>query len=281
MPRGAQQPVRQRESEPPIEGLDRSAAAVSYVLHIERAVKRFGQATALDGVDFGVAGGERVAIVGRSGSGKTTLLRCLNLLETPTSGTLSYEGRVVGSWGGPSPRTPSRRELSQHRIHVGMVFQRFELFPHLTALGNVMLGLRRSLGYSKHEARERAMEQLALVGLAERARAHPHELSGGQQQRVAIARSLAMEPKVMLFDEPTSALDPELVDEVLAVILKLAERGMTMVAVTHELAFARDVATRMVVVDSGEIVEQGPPGDIIHSPASPVTHSLLRRLRLT
>jgi ABC-type polar amino acid transport system ATPase subunit len=255
--------------------------AITPLLEISQAVKRFGPTVALDGVDFGVQPGERVAIVGRSGSGKTTLLRCLNLLETPTSGTLTYAGRVVGSWGGSSATVPSRRELSQHRIQTGMVFQRFELFPHLTAIGNVMLGLRRVRGCSKAEAHERAMEQLKLVGLAERAKAHPHELSGGQQQRVAIARSLAMEPKVMLFDEPTSALDPELVDEVLAVILKLAEQGMTMVAVTHEIAFAHDVATRMVVVDSGGIIEEGAPTDIIQSPVSPVTHSLLRRLRLT
>ncbi|HEX5193798.1 MAG TPA: amino acid ABC transporter ATP-binding protein [Solirubrobacteraceae bacterium] len=253
------------------------------VLEVRQLVKDFGERRAVDGIDLEITPGERLAIVGRSGSGKTTLLRCLNLLETPTSGVLCYEGVELGCWGtqhGRS-RTPDRRSLSRHRAHVGMVFQRFELFPHRTALQNVTLGPRRVLGMSKTEAREWGLEQLELVGLRDRAGAHPHELSGGQQQRVAIARSLAMKPRVLLFDEPTSALDPELIGEVLAVMLKLAEGGMTMVAVTHEVTFARDIANRILVVDAGKVLEEGTPEDIIHRSQNTVTGSLMRNLRLT
>ncbi len=253
------------------------------VLEVRQLVKDFGERRAVDGIDLEITPGERLAIVGRSGSGKTTLLRCLNLLETPTSGVLRYQGVELGCWGKEHgrPKAPERKTLSRHRAHVGMVFQRFELFPHRTALQNVTLGPRRVLGMSKAEARAWGLEQLELVGLRDRANARPHELSGGQQQRIAIARSLAMKPRVLLFDEPTSALDPELIGEVLAVMLKLAEGGMTMVAVTHEVTFARDIANRILVVDAGKVVEEGTPDDVIHRPQNTVTGSLMRNLRLT
>jgi ABC-type polar amino acid transport system ATPase subunit len=252
---------------------------VTPVIEVTSLVKDFGERRAVDHVDLQVVPGERLAIVGRSGSGKTTLLRCLNLLETPTAGTLRFEGEDVGTWG-PGADTPSRRALTAHRAHVGMVFQRFELFPHLSALSNVTLGPRRVLGMSSQEAKQWGLAQLELVGLADRAGSRPHELSGGQQQRIAIARSLAMKPKVLLFDEPTSALDPELVEEVLAVMLKLADEGMTMVAVTHEVTFARDIANRILVFDAGQVVEEGTPEEVISRPQTTVTGSLLRNLRM-
>jgi ABC-type polar amino acid transport system ATPase subunit len=252
---------------------------VTPVIEVQSLVKDFGERRAVDHVDLQIVPGERLAIVGRSGSGKTTLLRCLNLLETPTEGTLLFEGEQVGAWG-TSAGVPGRRALTQHRAHVGMVFQRFELFPHLSALSNVTLGPRRVLGMSSAEAKEWGMAQLELVGLADRGAARPHELSGGQQQRIAIARSLALKPKVLLFDEPTSALDPELVEEVLAVMLKLAEEGMTMVAVTHEVTFARDIANRILVFDAGKVVEEGTPEEVISRPQTTTTGSLLRNLRI-
>jgi ABC-type polar amino acid transport system ATPase subunit len=185
---------------------------------------------------------------------------------------------MVGSWSPGGRVGLDRRRETLHRSHVGMVFQRFELFPHLTALQNVSLGPRMALKVSKKEARERALEQLALVGLADHAHHRPHQLSGGQQQRVGIARSLAMQPKVLLFDEPTSALDPELVDEVLTVMLRLAGSGMTMVVVTHEIRFAMNFADRLLVFDRGQIVEQGPPAAIVSAPQQQVTESFLRSL---
>lgn len=250
------------------------------VLRTRNLTKQFGQATVLQDVCLDVAPGERLALIGRSGSGKTTFLRCLNLLETPTAGELWFDGSLVGSWPSRGRDSLSHGDEVGHRTHVGMVFQRFELFPHLTTLQNVSLGPRRTLRMSKTEARKCAMEQLSLVGLADRADARPHELSGGQQQRVGIARSLAMRPKVLLFDEPTSALDPELVDEVLNVMLRVAEGGMTMVVVTHEIRFAMGFADRLVVFDSGCVVEQGAPSSVVASPQSDVTESLLRSLHV-
>lgn len=265
----------------PVEGCD-AGGFVSVRQIVKEFEGRKSRVRALSGVDFSIQQGQRIALVGRSGSGKTTLLRTLNLLEEPTSGELCFSGRVL--WrkiGSGKSVAPGAAELREHRKRVGMVFQRFELFPHLTALGNVAMGPRRVLKLPKRDARDLAMEQLSLVGLADRAKSHPHELSGGQQQRVAIARSLAMKPELMLFDEPTSALDPELVDEVLSVILDLAVRGMTMVVVTHEVAFARDCATRIAVFDKGVIVEEGSPEDVIERPKSERTAALLRRLRIS
>lgn len=252
------------------------------VLGAQGVSKRFRERDAVQSVNLSIMRGERIVIVGRSGSGKSTFLRCLNLLETPTAGEVRYEREVIGSWG---PRRdkhtmPTRSELKRHRMRVGMVFQHFELFPHLTAIQNVTLGLRRTLKKGKREADEIASRYLVDVGLGHRMSAHPHELSGGEQQRVAIARSLAMEPAVILFDEPTSALDAELVGEVLEVMVKLAEEGMTMVVVTHEMAFARDVATRLVVFSDGTIAEEGPPEAVIDNPKTAATERLLKNLRL-
>jgi ABC-type polar amino acid transport system ATPase subunit len=196
-------------------------------------------------------------IVGPSGSGKSTLLRTINLLEEPTEGRVLFDGRDL---------TDVRADLNRARTEIGMVFQQFNLFPHKTALGNITLSLEKVLKLSRREARERALEQLEAVGLAKRADAYPGQLSGGQQQRVAIARALAMEPKLMLFDEVTSALDPELVKEVLDVMRQLAEGGMTMAIVTHEMGFAREVGDRLAFMDEGRILEEGPPREVFESP---------------
>lgn len=255
---------------------------VREVLGVKGLGKRFHERDAVQDVDLSIKRGERIAIVGRSGSGKSTFLRCLNLLETPSSGEVRYESKVIGSWGSTKHERaePSRSELKRHRTRVGMVFQHFELFPHLSAVGNVALGLRRTLKQGKRQAYDTAARYLVDVGLKHRMHAHPHELSGGEQQRVAIARSLAMQPAVILFDEPTSALDAELVGEVLEVMVKLAEEGMTMVVVTHEMAFARDVATRLVVFADGRIAEQGPPHKVMDCPQAAATERLLKNLRL-
>ena len=214
--------------------------------------KRHGSREVLVGIDADVARGETIAIVGPSGAGKTTLLRCMNLLEPFDAGTIDIAGFHLEPGMGQARH---REYLRRLRAKVGMVFQQFNLFPHLTAQGNVSLGPRVVLGRERHVAEARALELLARVGLADRAAAWPHELSGGQQQRVAIARALAQDPEVMLFDEPTSALDPEMRAEVLEVIKALAGGGMTMLVVTHEMQFAREVATRRWVVDKGRIVE--------------------------
>jgi ABC-type polar amino acid transport system ATPase subunit len=221
--------------------------------------KRFGRAEVLRGIDLEVAAGEVVCIIGPSGSGKSTLLRCINRLEEPSSGSIRIDGVDI---------TEKGCDIDKIRARVGMVFQRFNLFPHMTVLGNVMLGLRQVKKMPKTRAEEVARLRLKEVGLADKVGARPHQLSGGQQQRVAIARALAMEPEVMLFDEVTSALDPELVKDVLGILMKLAHGGMTMVVVTHEMGFARRVADRVVFMDRGKLVEQGPPDKLLIDPSS-------------
>jgi len=240
--------------------------------------KRYGRNEVLRGVTFEVARGDVKAVLGPSGSGKSTMLRCLALLEPIDGGEVRLEGRTIGTRGaatGPRAVRLPERELARQRRDIGMVFQRFNLFPHLTALGNVMLGLTEVRGRSKDEAAQIAGDMLDRVGLSARARFYPSELSGGQQQRVAIARALVMNPKVMLFDEPTSALDPELVGEVLAVMEELAREGMTMVVVTHEIGFAKRVASRVIMMDEGEIVEDGTPTEFFGNPRHERTRRFL------
>jgi polar amino acid transport system ATP-binding protein len=232
--------------------------------------KNFGDKPVLAGVDLDVAPGQVVALIGASGSGKTTLLRCVNWLEAPTGGEVWLDGERIGIRTG--------RALRRQRAEIGMVFQQFNLFPHMSALENVMEAPMAVRGLSRAQAAERASVLLAQVGLSERAQHRPHQLSGGQQQRVAIARALAMQPKLMLFDEPTSALDPELVEEVLGVMRGLAGQGMTMLVVTHEMGFAADVADEVVFMDSGLIVERGPPREILRTPQQPRTQAFLQRL---
>ena len=236
------------------------------VIRIEGLRKSYGTTEVLKGIDLDVARGEVVVVLGPSGSGKSTMLRCVNRLETPTAGRIWFEDTEI-----TSPKT----NINKVREHVGMVFQSFNLFPHLTAKKNVMLAQRKVLKRSREEAEEVALRQLARVGLAERADYLPAQLSGGQQQRVAIARALAMDPHVMLFDEATSALDPELVRGVLDVMRELAQGGMTMMVVTHEMGFARDVADRVVFMDGGRIVEQGSPSEVFDHPKSERTRSFL------
>jgi polar amino acid transport system ATP-binding protein len=220
-------------------------------------------------VDLDIAEGEVVVIVGPSGSGKSTVLRCINLLEVPTEGEVVVDGFTLTDVG---------TDLDHVRAEVGMVFQQFNLFPHLTVLENITLAQRKVRGRSRAEATEVATRQLARVGIPEKADAYPRQLSGGQQQRVAIARSLAMDPKVMLFDEPTSALDPEMVKEVLDVMLELASEGMTMVVVTHEMGFAKAAADRLVFIDEGEIVEVGPPEDVFTNPKHERTRAFFDKI---
>ena len=215
-------------------------------------VKSFGSNTVLKGVNLSVAQGEVVVIIGPSGSGKSTILRCMNYLEQPTSGDVIVDGMNLNR----------KENINKVRTEVGMVFQRFNLFPHMTVLENIILAPKKVRGISVDEAKERAMELLKKVGLADKADAYPEQLSGGQQQRVAIARALAMRPKALLFDEPTSALDPEMVHEVLDVMKELADEGMTMVVVTHEMGFAYEVADRVIFMDGGVIVEEGTPQEI-------------------
>tara|TARA_Y100000588_G_scaffold44178_1_gene41894 strand:- start:2796 stop:3530 length:735 start_codon:yes stop_codon:yes gene_type:complete len=220
-------------------------------------------------VDLDIAEGEVVVIVGPSGSGKSTVLRCINLLEVPTEGEVVVDGFTLTDVG---------TDLDHVRADVGMVFQQFNLFPHLTVLENITLAQRKVRGRSRAEATEVATRQLARVGIPEKVDAYPRQLSGGQQQRVAIARSLAMDPKVMLFDEPTSALDPEMVKEVLDVMLELASEGMTMVVVTHEMGFAKAAADRLVFIDEGEIVEVGPPEDVFTNPKHERTRAFFDKI---
>jgi polar amino acid transport system ATP-binding protein len=245
---------------------------VANLLEVTGLSKRFGDKTVLDGVDFRLAAGEKVCIIGPSGSGKTSLLRCLNLLIEPSQGKLFFRGELIGDW----PDRPPTVNLRAYRQRIGMVFQHFELFPHLTALDNITLAPRHTLGVKRDEAKERAMRLLGQIGLAHVAHQHPHTLSGGQKQRIAIARALAMEPELILFDEPTSALDPEMVGEVLRLMAALAESGITMVIVTHELGFAREVADRLVVTEAGRIVDQGPTAEIFESPANPRAREILQ-----
>jgi polar amino acid transport system ATP-binding protein len=231
------------------------------LLSIRGLCKSFGANEVLKSIDLGVAKGEVVSVIGPSGSGKTTLLRCVNFLEPYDQGSIRIDGEEVGY--GQGRRRRGERALARMRPETGMVFQSFNLFPHLTAAGNVMLGLRRVRGMTKAQARAVALRWLDRVGLAEKAEALPAELSGGQQQRVGIARAVAMEPKILLLDEITSALDPELVGEVLEVVRGLAAEGMTMLMVTHEIAFARDASTRILFMDAGSIAAAGPPAELL------------------
>jgi len=242
-------------------------------------MKSFHGNEVLKGIDMDVHRGEVVCLLGPSGSGKTTFLRCINQLETIDGGRIWVDGQLMGydDRGGVLHRLNDKRIAAQRR-DIGMCFQRFNLFPHKTVLENVMEAPIQVKREKKAEVEKRALDLLAKVGLADKPSAYPGQLSGGQQQRVAIARALAMRPKLMLFDEPTSALDPELVGEVLAAMRELAETGMTMIVVTHEMGFARDVADRVVFMDGGVVVEQGPPKDVINNPQHPRTQSFLRRM---
>ena len=244
-----------------------------------RVRKSFGDNEVLKGIDLSVATGEVVSLLGPSGSGKSTFLRCINHLELIDGGEISVNGQLVGFRRHNGKKYELRpREVAAARLDVGMVFQRFNLFPHRTALENVMEAPRYVKGERRESARAHALELLDRVGLAERASAYPGELSGGQQQRVAIARALAMKPRLMLFDEPTSALDPELVGEVLDVMRSLAADGMTMLVVTHEIGFAREVCDRVVFMDDGVIVEQGPPGELFGNPQHRRTQAFLSKV---
>ena len=231
--------------------------------------KHFGDLKVLCGVDQEIAQGEKLVLIGPSGSGKTTFLRCLNLLETPTGGTIYFEGTDI---------TDPKCDINRIRRKMGMVFQQFNLFPHLTILLNITLAPLKLGLKTREEAEETAMTLLRRVGLQEKATAYPRQLSGGQQQRIAIVRALAMNPDVMLFDEPTSALDPEMVGEVLDVMKQLAEDGMTMVVVTHEMGFAREVADHVLFMDGGIIVEQGAPEAVFGNPQQPRTRDFLRKV---
>jgi len=237
---------------------------------IEGLRKSFGAVEVLCGIDLKVKKGEAVVIVGSSGSGKSTCLRCINRLEEPTSGRIVVGGHEV---------TGKNVDLNALRRRIGMVFQSINLYPHKTALGNVTLALRKVAGLSKSEADTKARKHLELVGLAHKADSYPAQLSGGQQQRVGIARAMALEPQVMLFDEPTSALDPELVGEVLNVMVRTKELGMTMIVVTHEMQFAREVADRVVFMDHGSVLAQGTPEEILVSPQNPRIREFVTRTK--
>ena len=238
------------------------------ILEIRHLGKSFGTHEVLRDIDFNVKKGDVISIIGASGSGKSTLLRCVNLLETPSSGQILYHGTDVAGRGVNAP---------EYRSHVGMVFQSFNLFNNMTVLKNCMVGQMKVLKRSKEEARQQALKYLEKVGMAPYINAKPRQISGGQKQRVAIARALAMDPEVLLFDEPTSALDPELTGEILKVIRQLAEEHMTMVIVTHEMSFARDVADRVFFMDGGVIVEQGDPKEVISNPMEERTRQFLSR----
>ena len=239
-------------------------------IHVENLQKHYkGGVHALDGVDCDISKGEVVVIIGPSGSGKSTFLRSLNLMEIPTNGNIFVDGCNVLEKG---------VNLNLHRQKMCMVFQHFNLFPHMTVLKNMTIAPRTLLKKSKEEAEKKAMELLERVGLANRAKAYPSQLSGGQKQRIAIVRALMMEPEVMLFDEPTSALDPEMVGEVLQVMKELAKEGMTMVVVTHEMGFAREVGNRVLFMDEGKIVEQGTPEEIFFNPQHPRLQDFLRKV---
>jgi polar amino acid transport system ATP-binding protein len=244
------------------------AAANGAVIRLEEVKKSFGDNLVLDGIDLDVQPGEVLVVIGPSGSGKSTLLRCVNLLEPLDSGRIYFEGEEITRRG---------TDVSGVRQRIGMVFQQFNLFPHLTVLNNLTIAARRIRKLSRKEADDRAHLLLKQVGLEHKAGQHPHQLSGGQQQRVAIARALMMEPHVMLFDEVTSALDPELVGEVLVVMRDLANTGMTMMVVTHEMQFAREVGDRLIFMDEGRIVERGAPADILDRPQQERTRRFLRR----
>ncbi|HET7418560.1 MAG TPA: amino acid ABC transporter ATP-binding protein [Solirubrobacterales bacterium] len=248
--------------------------ATETMVKLEGIHKRFGALEVLKGVDIEIAKGEVVCVLGPSGSGKSTLLRCVNLLEPPEQGDVFIEGNDICKGPGSGSGEQSWK-LDFVRQRVGIVFQQFNLFPHKTALENVTLAQETVLGRSKQEARKKATELLERVGLGDKLDQYPERLSGGQQQRVAIARALAMDPQVMLFDEVTSALDPELVKEVLDTMRELAEEGMTMIVVTHEITFAREVADRVIFMDKGVIVEEGQPADVLENPREERTKRFL------
>ena len=239
------------------------------MISIEGLVKDFGKLRVLSGIDQRVARGERLVVIGPSGSGKSTFLRCLNRLEEPTAGRITFDGVEI---------TDPKCDVNLIRRKMGMVFQQFNLFPHRKVIDNIALAPVRLKLMTKARARERAMELLERVGLPEKADAYPAQLSGGQKQRVAIVRALAMDPEVMLFDEPTSALDPEMVGEVLDVMKSLARGGMTMVVVTHEMGFAREVGDRVLFMDEGQIVEEAPPSELFGNPKNPRTQAFLSKL---
>jgi len=245
--------------------IDKSAPAID----VQELHKYFGDNEVLKGIDFHVDNGQVVCVVGPSGSGKSTLLRCVNLLETPTSGRIFVEGVEI---------TDPDIEVDKVRARIGIVFQAFNLFPHLSVLRNLTIAQQRVKGRSKEESAEVARRNLDKVGLADKIDAYPAHLSGGQQQRVAIARALSMDPDMMLFDEPTSALDPELVGDVLAVMKNLAEEGMTMMVVTHEMGFAREVGDKLVFMDGGVIVEEGRPADVLSHPQHERTQLFLSKV---
>ena len=241
------------------------------LIHVEGLQKEFagGEVKALQNIDADIHSGEVVVVIGPSGSGKSTFLRCLNLLEVPTAGSIYFNHVDI---------TDKSVDINLHRRKMGMVFQHFNLFPHMTILGNMTLAPMKLLGKSKEEAEKKAMDLLTRVGLADRAGAYPSQLSGGQKQRIAIVRALCMEPEVMLFDEPTSALDPEMVGEVLEVMKELAHEGMTMVVVTHEMGFAREVGDRVIFMADGMIVEEGTPEEIFSAPKQPRTKEFLAKV---
>jgi ABC-type polar amino acid transport system ATPase subunit len=245
------------------------------IIKVRDLEKCFGELYVLRGLDLNVEVGEVLVVIGRSGSGKSTFLRCLNFLEEPTAGTVEIDGVVIPAG---EPSREHRVHIQQIRAKAGMVFQHFNLFPHMTALGNVIEGPVTVKGMSKEEATELGERHLGWVGLTDKKDEYPSRLSGGQQQRVAIARALAMEPKIMLFDEPTSALDPELIGEVLDVMKRLAREGMTMIVVTHEMGFAREVAHRVMFMDEGVWVEEGTPEEMFDNPQDARTRYFLRQI---
>jgi polar amino acid transport system ATP-binding protein len=245
------------------------------ILGITNLHKSFGNLEVLRGIDLTMREGEVVALIGASGSGKSTLLRCINHLEAPTLGTIQFRGSTLAAAGG---RNNLQNDLNQTRRQIGMVFQRFNLFPHLTALQNVTLAPRKVLNVATAQAEKEGRELLEQVQLSSKADNYPAELSGGQQQRVAIARALALKPALLLFDEPTSALDPELVGEVLEVMRDLARAGRTMLIATHEMGFARDAASRVLFLDAGKVLEEGPPEQVLESPREERTREFLARV---
>jgi ABC-type polar amino acid transport system ATPase subunit len=246
------------------------------MLSMRHISKSFGDTQVLKDLNLDVQPGERICIIGPSGSGKSTFLRCCDLLEEPTTGSITFKGQKVFSRGLDEPTVNiSAAQKNKFRSKITMVFQQFDLFPHMTALDNVAIGPQRVLGVSPKEAKERATDLITSIGLGDFLKAHPRTLSGGQQQRIAVARALAMEPDLVLFDEPTSALDPEMVGEVLGLMIDLASNGLTMVTVTHEMGFAQQVADRLIVLDEGAEVESGDPKQVLSDPKSPRTRQFL------